>query len=195
VKERIVDPVSQEINRQVGQQLGLAMMDAIAVRVRNVARADRNRSRRAVPVVRCGAAARRRGRGEAGGADAGGLMDATPALDPLAVKGIAGILGGSVALTLDPPKTRADLARRLFVSAVCGVVFPGPTLRYFGLALVDPATKLPDYESILAVGVLWGIAGWFVLGLIVRFFTNRRDKDILDAARDVKDAAAGKDKQ
>jgi hypothetical protein len=122
-------------------------------------------------------------------------MDATPALDPLAVKGIAGILGGSVALTLDPPKTRADLARRLFVSAVCGVVFPGPTLRYFGLALVDPATKLPDYESILAVGVLWGIAGWFVLGLIVRFFTNRRDKDILDAARDVKDAAAGKDKQ
>jgi hypothetical protein len=37
VKERIVDPVSQEINRQVGQQLGLAMMDAIAVRVRNVA--------------------------------------------------------------------------------------------------------------------------------------------------------------
>ena len=114
--------------------------------------------------------------------------------DPLAVKGIAGILGGSVALTLDPPKTRIDLARRLFVSAVCGVVFPGPTLRYFGLTLIDPTTKLPDYESILAVGVVWGVAGWFVLGLIVRFFTNRRDRDALDAARDVRDAITGKDK-
>lgn len=121
-------------------------------------------------------------------------MDGLP-IDPLIAKGAGGILGGAVALSLDPPKSRADFARRMFVSAVCGVVLPGPTLRYFGIALIDPTTKLPDYEWILAIGLAWGLLGYFVLSLIVRFFTNRRDKDALDVARDIKNAATGGDKQ
>jgi hypothetical protein len=115
-------------------------------------------------------------------------------LDPLYVKGLAGILGGAVALTLDPPKTRADMARRMFVAGVCGWAFPGPTMRQFNIPMVDLTTGKPDLDMILAVGLVWGIAGWFVLGLFVRFFTNRRDTDLLQAAKDIKDAALGRDK-
>lgn len=116
-------------------------------------------------------------------------------VDPIIAKGAGGILGGAVALTLDIPKTRMDLARRLFVSGVCGWVFPGPTLRYFGVPLADPTGK-PDIELILAVGLLWGFAGWFVLGLVMRTFTGWRDRGAgaLDAAREVKDTITGKDK-
>ena len=116
------------------------------------------------------------------------------ATDPLYVKGAAGLLGGAVALTLDPPSTRLDLARRLFVAGVCGWVFPGPTMRQLGLPTVN-AKGEADIEMILAIGLLWGIVGWFVLGLLVRFFTNRREKDLLDAAREIKDVATGKDGQ
>jgi hypothetical protein len=111
--------------------------------------------------------------------------------DPMIAKGAGGILGGAVALSLDPPKSRVDFTRRMFVSMVCGIAFPGPTLRYFAIPLIDPTTKLPDYEWILAVGVAWGVLGYFVLSLIVRFFTNRRDKDALDVAREVKNVATG----
>lgn len=115
-------------------------------------------------------------------------------LDPLAIKGAAGVLGGAVALTLDLPKTRSDLVRRMFVSAVCGLVFPGPTLRYFGVSLTDPTGK-PDVELILAVGLLWGFAGWFVLSLVMRTLTRWRDRgtDALEAAREIKNVATGKD--
>lgn len=122
-------------------------------------------------------------------------MDGGFTIDPLIAKGAGGILGGAVALTLDIPKTRADFARRLFVSAVCGLAFPGPTLRYFSVPVID-ATGKPDVELILAVGLLWGLAGWFVLGLVIRTFTNWRDRgaSALDAAKDVRDTVAGKDK-
>jgi len=117
-------------------------------------------------------------------------------VEPWLVKSAAGILGGTVALTLDLPRSRVDLARRMFVSAVCGYVFPGPTLRYFGINLVDPTTGVPDIELILAVGLLWGLAGWFVLGLIIRTFIGWRDRGAtaLDAAREIRDVATGKDK-
>lgn len=121
-------------------------------------------------------------------------MDPAAQMDPIYVKGIAGLLGGAVALTLEPPRSRIDLGRRLFVSCVCGYALPGATMRQLGLPMVDPKTGAPDVEMILAVGLLWGMAGWFVLGLILRFFTRRSDKDILDAAREIKDVATGKDK-
>lgn len=117
-------------------------------------------------------------------------------VEPWLVKSAAGILGGTVALTLDLPRSKMDLARRLFVSAVCGYVFPGPTLRYFGITLVDPTSGQADIELILAVGLLWGLVGWFVLGLVIRTFIGWRDRGAtaLDAAREIRDVAAGKDK-
>jgi hypothetical protein len=117
-------------------------------------------------------------------------------VEPWLVKGAAGILGGTVALTLDLPRSRMDLARRMFVSAVCGYVFPGPTLRYFGVAIIDPTSGAPDVELILAIGLLWGLIGWFVLGLVIRTFIGWRDRGAtaLDAAREIRDVAAGKDK-
>lgn len=120
-------------------------------------------------------------------------MDTTPSLDPMAIKAGAGVLGGVVALTLDLPKSRMDLARRLFVAAVCGWAFPGPTLRYFGVRVVDPTTGRADVELILAVGLLWGFFGWFILGLFARYFIARQHRDALDVAREIKDAAIGKD--
>jgi hypothetical protein len=115
-----------------------------------------------------------------------------PILDPAAVKGVAGILGGAVALSIDLPKSRWDMARRMFVAGVCGYVFPGPTMRQLGLPMVN-ATGEPDLEMILAVGLVWGFVGWFLLSMALRFFTNRQAKDILDAARDIKDTIAGKE--
>lgn len=94
-----------------------------------------------------------------------------------------GIAGGALVFLFNWPKTPKEGFTRLVAAGVCS--------HFFGDAAVRLIVKLfGDYvvadEIRSGVYLLVGGVGFFVVGAVVRWFTNRRDKDIQDLIKDAK---------
>ena len=106
------------------------------------------------------------------------------------------------------PQTKKEAFTRFFVTIVCSVLF-GPVLvvavRSWWPSLFDSAKDVAIlYGSEPALGFLFiaaplmvaaGLPAWWIIGATVRWFDNRRGKDIGELARDaaaiVKDVRGG----
>lgn len=109
-------------------------------------------------------------------------------MPPDVAKAVGGLIGGAVVLSIDPPRSRTDTAIRLVVAPALSFGLTGLTMRKLGW-------PTDDVEQILGVGLVWGALGWFVVSLLVRFFTKRQASgaDALDVGREIRDAVTGRE--
>ncbi len=78
----------------------------------------------------------------------------------IAIKFFAGFVGAVLALTFQPPKTRAEFVTRGVFSILSGMLFSGPVREY----LKWPIT----IETDIAAGALTALLSWWIMGAVVR---------------------------
>lgn len=98
------------------------------------------------------------------------------------------------------PKTNGEGFKRLVVSFLCSILF-GPILVFYldsthvGAATVGAMVRecAPLNPLMLKLGMagvvigLSGLPGWYILGWIIRFFENNKDKDAGEVLKEVGD--------
>ena len=91
---------------------------------------------------------------------------------------IGGLIGGAIILTYIRPKTVGEAFIRGGVSVGSAIIFSSPILRYLDMS--------SNWESELMVGFIVGFTAYSTLGMIANFFIKNKDKDIVDAIKEIK---------
>lgn len=143
--------------------------------------------------------------GGAGGVAVGLSIKAGVAAGAIAVvvSLLATVVGFSV-VPLTPGRELLDAARRLCAGllssftlgplAAVKVIEHWPNYLSTVIALVGGAPELLPWAYLTAATpfiALAGIVGFWVVAALMRFFTKRNDKDMLDMAREVRDTLKG----
>jgi uncharacterized protein YoaH (UPF0181 family) len=92
---------------------------------------------------------------------------------------IGGLFGGFAILTFIRPKTIGEAFMRGGMSVGSAIVFAQPLLEVLGLS--------NNWETQMMAGFCVGFLSYTVLGMIANFLRKNQNKDIVQAAKDVKD--------
>lgn len=102
----------------------------------------------------------------------------------LGLKLMGGAIGGALLAAVDMPKSRGEFLGRGICALGGSYLFTGFALQQFGL-------PRNDEEATIAVAGAIGFLTYFVLGMVVRFFHKRNDKDLVDVFKEGKDLLRG----
>ncbi len=76
------------------------------------------------------------------------------------IKGGAAFAGAVLALTFQPPKTRAEFVTRVVFSILSGLLFGDVVREYFKWA--------ETWQMVTAAGALTAMLSWFIMGAVTR---------------------------
>jgi hypothetical protein len=107
------------------------------------------------------------------------MPDPTSYLTAKVASMIGGLFGGFAILTFIRPKTISEAFMRGGMSVGSAIVFGQPLLEVLGLS--------NNWETQMMAGFCVGFLSYTVLGMIANFLRKNQNKDIVQAAKDVKD--------
>jgi hypothetical protein len=107
------------------------------------------------------------------------MPDPTSYLTAKVASMIGGLFGGFAILTFIRPKTISEAFMRGGMSVGSAIVFAQPLLEVLGLS--------NNWETQMMGGFCVGFLSYTVLGMIANFLRKNQNKDIVQAAKDVKD--------
>lgn len=107
------------------------------------------------------------------------MPDPTSYLTAKVASMIGGLFGGFAILTFIRPKTISEAFMRGGMSVGSAIVFAQPLLEMLGLP--------NNWETQMMGGFCVGFLSYTVLGMIANFLRKNQNKDIVQAAKDVKD--------
>jgi hypothetical protein len=107
------------------------------------------------------------------------MPDPTSYLTAKVASMIGGLFGGFAILTFIRPKTIGEAFMRGGMSVGSAIVFAQPLLEVLGLS--------NNWETQMMAGFCVGFLSYTVLGMIANFLRKNQNKDIVQAAKDVKD--------
>jgi hypothetical protein len=107
------------------------------------------------------------------------MPDPTSYLTAKVASMIGGLFGGFAILTFIRPKTIGEAFMRGGMSVGSAIVFAQPLLEVLDLS--------NNWETQMMGGFCVGFLSYTVLGMIANFLRKNQNKDIVQAAKDVKD--------
>jgi len=107
-----------------------------------------------------------------------------------ALTAIAGFFGGlSVSFFWQPKKLHQY--GRLAAGAIIGGIAVGASFTLGGFIASYMGMDINQADSALAIGYVVGVMSVFVLSILVNFFENKEDKDILEVASEMQKSIRG----
>ena len=107
------------------------------------------------------------------------MPDPTSYLTAKVASMVGGLFGGFAILAFIRPKTISEAFMRGGMSVGSAIVFAQPLLEVLGLS--------NNWETQMMAGFCVGFLSYTVLGMIANFLRKNQNKDIVQAAKDVKD--------
>jgi len=107
------------------------------------------------------------------------MPDPTSYLTAKVASMIGGLFGGFAILTFIKPKTIGEAFMRGGMSVGSAIVFAQPLLEMVAVS--------NNWETQMMGGFCVGFLSYTVLGMIANFLRKNQNKDIVQAAKDVKD--------
>ncbi len=107
------------------------------------------------------------------------MADPTGYLTAKVASMVGGLFGGFAILTFIRPKTIGEAFMRGGMSVGSAIVFAHPLLELAGAS--------NNWETQMMAGFCVGFLSYTVLGMVANFLRKNQNKDIVQAAKDVKD--------